>query len=622
MNRVIYAFAFLSISYFASAQVAERYPYIQSPDQASAIIAWNNATVGVGTVNWGTSAASLTNTVSDVASTQLHALSITGLQPNTKYYYQAICGSFQSSVEYFYTAKPNDVRQMDFVVYGDCGFNSSQQDSIAAHMAATAQDFGLVVGDVDQLTGNNYDVNYFSHYTRMTKHVCHFTAIGNHDTLTNQTNYVNQFYLPHNNPANSELYYSFTWGHAKFIALDGNIDCSSGSAQYIWLENELKCSNSEWTFIYFHQPPWTNAWDISYVIPFQYWYQYDGNIDMRTSLVPLFEKYHVDAVLNGHAHDYQRGVYNGVHYFIAGGGGTSTPDTHRNNNAPNIQYEQDVNNFMHFSINGDSVHFYALGLNGAAIDSGSFTKTYIPYSANISAQNAGCGAGNNGSALIQVAGPRPPYSFHWSNNATSALDNNLTAGTYYVTITDTNSCISNDSVIVGTTDSITHLQITAGSSGLMAQLSASQADAGTYTWILGNGTVLTDTTSSIVYAYSDTGLYNVELITNENCGTDTAYANIQISGETTTNIVNMLGGDFGITVFPNPFKNSTTFIVNSQLTRNFEAAVSNIEGKQIKFMQGATGARITITSEGLAPGYYLLEVTVDRITSTLKLVVL
>ena len=603
-----------------SAQVVDRYPYIQSPDQTSVIIAWNNATGSVGTVNWGTSSGSLTNTVSDVSSTQLHALSITGLLPNTKYYYQASCGSFQSSVEYFYTAKPDNVKQMDFVVYGDCGFNSSQQDSIAAHLAATAQDFGLVVGDVDQISGNNYDVNYFPHYTSMTKHVCHFTAIGNHDTLTNQTNYTNQFYLPHNNPANTELYYSFTWGHAKFIALDGNIDCTVGSAQYTWFENELKCNNSEWTFVFFHQPPWTNAWDISYVIPFQYWYQYDGNVDMRTSLVPLFEKYHVDAVLNGHAHDYQRGIYNGVHYFIAGGGGTSTPDTHRNSNSPNIQYEQDVNNFMHFSINGDSVHFYALGLTGAAIDSGSFTKTFVPYSANISAQNAGCGAANNGSALIQVTGPRGPYAFNWSNSATTALDNNLVAGTYFVTITDTNGCASSDSVVVSTTDSITHLQIASIATGLTAQLNASQADAGTYTWILGNGVVLMDTTPSVVYTYADTGTYMVELITNENCGIDTARTTIEISGQT-TGLITVSGNSFDVRVYPNPFKNSTTLLVNSQVPQSFESVIFNVEGRQIRAMQGITGSKITINSEGLSPGYYLLAVTVEHTTTTLKLVV-
>jgi len=618
MQKTLYALFIILYSGIISAQVVNRYPYIQSPDPTSAIIAFNTATAGVGTINWGTSAGSLPSVVTDVSSTQTHALSITGLQPNTKYYYQAVCGSFSSDTEYFYTAKPDNVRQMDFVVYGDCGFNTKQQDSIAAHMAQTNQDFGLVVGDVDQLTGNNYDVNYFPHYTAMTKHLCHFTAIGNHDTLTNQSNYTNAFYLPHNNPANTELYYSFTWGHAKFIALDGNIDCTIGSPQYNWLESQLKCNNSEWTFIYFHQPPWTNAWDISYLIPFQYWYQYSGNVDMRTNIVPLFEKYHVDAILNGHAHDYQRGVYNGVHYFIAGGGGTTTPDTHQNSNSPNIQYEQDVNNFMHFSIVGDSVHYYALGLNGAPIDSGSFTKNFTPYTETIAAQNVGCGAANNGSAFAQVSGPRGPYSFAWSNGENAALDTALTIGTYYVTITDTQSCVTNDTVVITSTDSITHLQISGSSNGLSAQLSASQPNAGVYTWILGNGVTLTDTTSSINYNYTQPGTYNVQLVTVENCGNDTASYALQIIAG---NIWNVATNDLSIEVYPNPFKNETNLRVNSAVNLPFVAVVYNIEGQQVKSLEGNTANTLQIKGDGLAAGYYLLTVTVNHATTTLKLLI-
>ena len=339
----------------AQSQVVDRYPYIQSPSQTSVIIAWNTDTAGIGTLNWGLSAGSLTNAVSDTASTQTHALSISALQPNTKYYYQASCGSFQSNVEYFYTAKPDNVRQLDFVVYGDCGFNTAQEDSISAHMAAINHDFGLVVGDVDQYFGVDYDVDYFQHYTKMTKNICHFTTIGNHDTLTNQTNYLNQFHLPHNNPDNTQLYYSFTWGNARFIALDGDIDYSVGSAQYIWFESQLQCNNSEWTFVFFINRPGPMPGIFHIISPVR-----DG-INIRAMPICVLHWCHclknisVDAVLNGHAHDYQRGVYNGVHYFIAGGGGTTTPNTHTNNSSPNIQFECDSNNFMNFSINGDSV---------------------------------------------------------------------------------------------------------------------------------------------------------------------------------------------------------------------------------------------------------------------------
>lgn len=447
MKKIFSIVGFVTVTLLSFAQT-DRYPIIQSPNETSAIIAWNTSTAGVGTVQWGTVSGQLTNTLTESASTKVHSLSVTGLQPNTKYYYKASSGSFTSSEEYFYTAKPDSVRQLDFVVYGDCGFNSSQQDGISSAMAAQNHDFGLVVGDVDQYTGNDYDGNYFSHYVNILKHTCHFTAIGNHDILTNNTNYTDAFILPHNNPANSELYYSFTWGNAKFIAIDGNIDYTSGSAQYTWLESELKCNDREWTFVYFHQPPWTNDWDASYYIPFTPFFQYQGNTDMRTSIVPLFEQYGVDFVLNGHAHDYQSGSYHGVHYNITGGGGASSFDSHTNSNSPNISYEKGTNNYMKFSINGDVLHYNTYDLNGAIIDSVTVTKTFTPYNANVTTVDAPCTVANGGKAYINVAGPHAPYTFNWSSGSTVDSAVQLTAGTYQVTITDANGCLKYASAVI------------------------------------------------------------------------------------------------------------------------------------------------------------------------------
>ncbi len=123
------------------------------------------------------------------------------------------------------------------------------------------------------------------------------------------------FIFRSNNPQQSERYYSFTWGNGKFICLDANIDYSIGSDQHNWMLEELQCNDRQWLFMFFHQPPWTNAWSADYYIPFTTYYLYQGNEDMRTDLVPYFEQYNVDFVLNGHSHCYQRGELNGVKYI-------------------------------------------------------------------------------------------------------------------------------------------------------------------------------------------------------------------------------------------------------------------------------------------------------------------
>jgi len=43
---------------------------------------------------------------------------------------------------------------------------------------------------------------------------------------------------------------------------------------------------------------------------------------VRNDWVPLFQQYHVDVVLSGHSHCYNRGATNGVTYLVVGGGGT------------------------------------------------------------------------------------------------------------------------------------------------------------------------------------------------------------------------------------------------------------------------------------------------------------
>lgn len=55
----------------------------------------------------------------------------------------------------------------------------------------------------------------------------------------------------------------------------------------------------------------------------------------------------------------------------------------------------------------------------------------------------------DGSAGVQAAGGTAPYSFKWSNNATTQSINGLCAGTYTVTVTDAAGCAKQASVNIG-----------------------------------------------------------------------------------------------------------------------------------------------------------------------------
>ncbi len=59
-----------------------------------------------------------------------------------------------------------------------------------------------------------------------------------------------------------------------------------------------------------------------------------------------------------------------------------------------------------------------------------------------------CNGGNNGKGYITAAGGTTPYQYSWSTTATTDTISNLTAGTYYVTVTDFNLCTKVDSITI------------------------------------------------------------------------------------------------------------------------------------------------------------------------------
>lgn len=58
----------------------------------------------------------------------------------------------------------------------------------------------------------------------------------------------------------------------------------------------------------------------------------------------------------------------------------------------------------------------------------------------ISATEVVCGEGSTGDATANVVGGTPPYTYLWSNGATTPTVSNLPEGTYTVTVTDANGC--------------------------------------------------------------------------------------------------------------------------------------------------------------------------------------
>ncbi len=74
---------------------------------------------------------------------------------------------------------------------------------------------------------------------------------------------------------------------------------------------------------------------------------------------------------------------------------------------------------------------------------------------SIAGTNATCNGFGDGSAILTVTGGTGPYTFFWSNFRFTQNIYNLTAGQYFVIITDANGCQTVDSVTIGQPNPLT-----------------------------------------------------------------------------------------------------------------------------------------------------------------------
>jgi 3',5'-cyclic AMP phosphodiesterase CpdA len=105
-----------------------------------------------------------------------------------------------------------------------------------------------------------------------------------------------QFTLPENGPAGmEETVYYLDYQGMRIIALNSNIrDEAQLRQQTEWLASVLEDSEARWTAVTFHHPVFSSA-------------EGRSNEHLRAAWKPLFDRYQVDLVMQGHDHTYARG---------------------------------------------------------------------------------------------------------------------------------------------------------------------------------------------------------------------------------------------------------------------------------------------------------------------------
>ncbi len=324
----------------ARAARLERGPYLENMTKGMVTVRFRTDMSSPAWLSYG-AAPDCERFLTPVASGKEHKVPLFGLLPDTTHCYRIYIPADESTGVYkafegnFTTFGDETKTAFNFLAFGDSGSGSEEQLQLAAQMDKFNPDFVVHTGDVlsDGLE-SDADDQYFKPYAGLLARTPFFLALGNHDygreaKVPAGRGFLKANYVPFHSVPFTGLpphYYFFDDANARFFVLDTNAffdakfapELTPGSKQYKWLEHFLsRSSDKTWKFVVLHQPLYSTG-------------AHPVIEEEVKALEPLFLKYKVDLVLQGHDHDYERTVpvkegmpdeAGGIIYITLGGGG-------------------------------------------------------------------------------------------------------------------------------------------------------------------------------------------------------------------------------------------------------------------------------------------------------------
>lgn len=256
--------------------------------------------------------------------------------------------------------------------------------------------------------------------------------------------------------------------------------------------------------------------------------------------------------------------------------------------------------------------------NGCTVTTtATITTAGSPLYANMTS-NPSCGNSNTGDITTSVSGGQQPYSYQWSNGATSPSISGLAPGNYSVIITDANGCTwSGSQQILGSPGiviSLSNQTLCQNNNELINATFTGGTWPYQFIWTTPSGQTFTTNDVNPV----EQGVYQLTIIDAFGCqASGSMFITLTPCG-TTTSIESILSED-GVKLFPNPISSGQEFTL--QLPSNIqevEIRVMDFVGKTV--FQGRTNEpNYRISTSGLAAGTYFVQIaTVDGSVSTMK----
>ena len=295
-----------------------RGPYLQSGGANGMTVCWRTDRATNSLVRYGTTPGNLNLVASNTATLTDHALRITGLNPDTRYYYAvgASGTNFPATAENYFVTSPVQTRPVRVWVIGDSGtadYSAARvRDAFLNFTRERKADLMLMLGDNAYNNGSDseHQSAVFEMFGPTLAQTPAWSCMGNHETYTPEFPYpyLRIFSLPMNGeaggiPSGSESYYSWDYANIHFVCLESTIeDRSPQGPMLTWLRADLAANTKQWVIAYVHAPPYSKgSHNSDDEFEIEMW-------DVRQNILPVLEEYGVDLILSGNSHGYERSM--------------------------------------------------------------------------------------------------------------------------------------------------------------------------------------------------------------------------------------------------------------------------------------------------------------------------
>jgi len=287
-----------------------------------------------------------------------HEFELTGLSPGTTYYYYVEYDG-QVSSEYQWTTSSGSAPYR-LVAFGD-----SQDTTMALHeihrgVVDLAYSFhpDVVIRPGDQVDNPSIASQwayFFAIERPLLGSSIYLPCVGNHEYVNDAdaSHFFDFFALPQQ-PA-AEQYYAVRYNNTLFVALS----TETTENQVGWLASTLSdatpANGIQWKIVFFHRPAFSSGMHGS------------DEVGLAEAWHAEFVNHGVDVVFNGHDHDFEYLVADGVNYYVIGGGGAALREFTKPP-LPETVYREVINHAVVVDVDDQQLSLVPYRIDGSVIE--------------------------------------------------------------------------------------------------------------------------------------------------------------------------------------------------------------------------------------------------------------